>query len=87
MILPTYNVCGDTNAIQYALSKENGEVGLANGSIYVRTKVGVQMGDLMVWVNPETSDYTLTVSFPDGISCIIGHGEGFGPASPSGTKL
>jgi hypothetical protein len=78
--LLTVSVCGPTEQLKEQLKEQFEEIPVASGSIYLRTHAGMKMGDLYIYVSPATTDYTLVATFEDdGISCILGTGEGFGP--------
>ena len=83
--LPTINVCGSISSMISQLESDKyGERGFASASLYVRNSKTNQtmMGDLYVFINPETTDYTLLAVFvDDNLACILGTGEGFGPYS------
>jgi hypothetical protein len=83
--LPTINVCGSISGMIASLESDKyGERGIASGSLYIRNgKTNqIMMGDLYVFINPETLEYTLLAVFvDDNQACILGTGEGFGPYS------
>lgn len=60
-------VCAPREIVAQALGREYGEAqvgaGLADGNI------------IELWVNAETGTFTLLVTRPDGISCMVGAGD------------
>ena len=78
---PSKAPCAPKEQLIAGLSKY-GEKGLASGSVkLLSAKNGMEYeGDLHMYVNPKTYDYTLVIDFNDdsGIACILAVGSGFG---------
>lgn len=75
--------CGDRDKIVAHLAETYGEgrvsVGLAENGAMVET-----------FASPETGSWTLLVTSPQGLTCLLASGESFEPVSevvPSGLKL
>lgn len=74
--------CAPREDVVALLSQQHGE---SVHSIAIEGQGGI----VEMWANAETGTWTLTLTRPDGITCLVGHGHSFEAVSqePAGMRL
>ena len=73
--------CNDKDVVHQKLISEFEEVPIAqgNGLIFSEGLEGFAPGVLTFYANPDTLDFSVVMTFPDNISCILVSGKNFKP--------
>ncbi len=81
--------CDNTETMVNTILQEYAEVPMLTGEGYIYTGVEPIKGQLMLWLNMETNDYTITVTLAEApeISCILTTGLALRAYNPTETSL
>lgn len=77
MLSPAYaqQQCGPTDRVAELLGGAHGEAVIGRGLV-------ADQFIAMTWANPETGSWTITVTDPRGITCIVIHGTDWDAVEP-----
>jgi hypothetical protein len=87
-ILPIMVECGTPEVVGQMLVRYQ-EVPTAEGTATWRIPTGQLLtGPMVIWINPETKTYSITIQPSDDMVCVVLPGNGFGAwTSTPGTPL
>ena len=77
-MIQSVSPCGGTKAFFNTMIKQKQEL-LFEGIAPIRSIQGIHMGDFRFFVNQDTQQFTVVISFPDGNTCMLTTGVNFEP--------
>jgi hypothetical protein len=75
--------CETTGVVERIVQQEHGEHPFSTSKIILQSSKTARLyeGNLVIYINPKTKTYTLVVQFDGNISCVLGSGIDFAPAT------
>lgn len=72
--------CFPTEEMFQYLSQAQGEILFAVGDVWVFDALdNLYEGSMLMSMNPDTGNWTMTATYPDGMSCVVAMGTTFSP--------
>jgi hypothetical protein len=88
LMFSSTNECAEIGIPETIVEKEYKEIPLSESKIVLQASKNGRLyeGNLVIYVNPTTRTYSLIVQFDNEISCVLGTGSNFAPATSSKMK-